>query len=192
MRPEASQGNIHPKRTMTRPQLRGFQSCLSLSTFTQHFTANSFPCLPPSHSHSRENGPQKVKPTPPAHPLTPLTSGVKPIFEFGFLLMPNHQPSGSHHLAVWQPHVGVGQDHSVSNTDKGHRHLRGAFISASLWHDACCAPCRGVEVRQDTGMEESLHDMSGETEPQRASLGNSSVQFPRVNLLSQKNMLLSP
>lgn len=36
------------------------------------------------------------------------------------------------------------------------------------------------------GMGGGLHDTSGETKHQRASLENSSVQFPRIDLLSQK------
>lgn len=81
----------------------------------------------------------------------------------------------------------------LPHTDKGCRRLRGAFIGASLWQDCPLCPLQecGDETRQEI-WRERLQGTSGEPRHWRASLGNSSVQFPEVSLLSQKKDAVVP
>lgn len=132
--------------------------------------------------YSQENRPYKGRPPQ-------LTRCVKPKFESRFLLMPSCESFGSYN-SVATHRSGTGP---LSPTQ-----IRGADISGehlsvpACGRTACSAPSRGMGVRQDSWCWGRTLRYTGEPRHQRTLLGNSSIQFSCVNLLFQKNMLLSP
>ena len=115
--PKASQSSMHPARTMTRSHRGALNPVCPYKHLHGTSQQDGLPSLSPSHPHS---GLSKVDPRhlflslenrhPEVKQRPPQLTGGKPKFEFRFNA--SGQPSGSHHLAVWQPHVELGQDHS--------------------------------------------------------------------------------